>query len=176
MRNRAAADRESAEPLQTVKRFLAREATRLDIILVYLFGSRAQGRPGPISDYDFAVLLRKEPAMRDRCALIHRLALLLETDRVDLVVLNRAPVELQYSTIVTGCLLYEASRVERVEFEARTLSRYFDYLPILRRQREELLREEEEGHETGVQRHRAALRKTQSVLAQARTAQEQREA
>lgn len=100
------------------------------------------GARGSASDYDLALLFSEEPSAQERYTLGHQLAQLLETDRVDLVVLNRAPIELRYGVIATGYLLYEASRAWRVEFEAQTLSRYFDYLPILRCQRKELLEEE----------------------------------
>lgn len=155
---------------QRLSCFFAEMATRFGLVLVYLFGSQVQGRPGPRSDYDFAVLFEDEPSLRERSALIHQLVQLLGTDHVDLVVLRRAPIELKYNVIAMGSLLYEVDRAQRVEFEAQTLSRYFDYLPILRRQRAELIGEEEKGYEAGIQRYRTALRKTQAVLAQARTA------
>ncbi len=125
-----------------------------------------------MSDYDFAILYTDSaaPSAQKRSALVHELAQLLGTERVDLVVLNQSPVELQYSVIVTGTLLYEGSRTARVEFEARTLGRYFDYLPVLRRQRRELLDEEAGDYETGIQRYREALSKTEELLTQARTA------
>jgi uncharacterized protein len=82
------------------------------------------------------------------------------------VVLNRAPVELRYSVILAGHCLYQVDLATRVEFEAQTLSRYSDYLPVLRNQRKEILQESD--YETRIQRYRAALGKTQDVLAQIR--------
>jgi len=55
----------------------------------------------------------------------------------------------------------------RVEFEATTLSRYGDFLPVLRRQRKEIL--EEQYDETGIQRYRTALGETQRLLEEIRT-------
>jgi hypothetical protein len=54
----------------------------------------------------------------------------------------------------------------RVEFEASTLSRHGDYLPILRRQRKEIL--EERNYEAGIQRYRTALGQTQRLLKEIR--------
>ncbi len=139
------------------------------IELAYLFGSRAAGEEGPMSDYDVAIVLSREPSDEARYDLAHRLAELVSDASVDLVVLNQAPVELQYAVVATGRRLYEKSVETRVEFEGRTLSKYFDYLPILRRQRSELLGENE--HEAGVQRYRTALGKTEQLLAQIRTSQ-----
>lgn len=152
--------------VQRLREFLAGEAPGLGVELVYLFGSRAHGEGGPLSDYDVAVLFSKEPPASERYALEHRLTRLAPMGRVDLVVLNRAPVELQYNVIATGKLIYEADLASRVEFEAQTLSRYGDFLPVLRRQRRELL--EEGDYETGIKRYRAALRAAQDVLAKAR--------
>ena len=66
-----------------------------NVQLIYLFGSRVDGRVGPMSDVDFAVLLAHGTYTFDTQArLHHRLQQLIGKPRVDLVVLNRAPIEL----------------------------------------------------------------------------------
>ncbi len=135
--------------------------------LSYLFGSHAGGTEGPISDYDIAVLFSKTVPPEKTYGLAHKLATLLMTERVDMVVLNRAPIELRYAVIATGIVIYEVNQAVRVEFEASTLSCYGDFLPILRRQKKEIL--EERNNETGIQRYRETLRKTQRMLAEIRT-------
>jgi hypothetical protein len=62
---------------------------------------------------------------------------------VDLVLLNQAPIELAYRVIAQGKWVYEESRAVRVEYEAYVLGRYGDYLPVLRKQREQILTESE---------------------------------
>jgi hypothetical protein len=140
-----------------------------DILLAYLFGSRASGKVGKLSDYDIAVFLKGgfHPDLKYRLG--SELGKILGTARIDLVVLNNAPIELRYNVIVTGALIYERDRAERVEFEATTLSRYFDLLPLLRRQRREVI--SGEGYGNRVQRYRAALRKTEKLLGKIRAAQ-----
>jgi hypothetical protein len=86
----------------------------------------------------------------------------LKTDQVDLIVLNNASIELRYAVIATGIVAYEANVETRVEYEALTLSLYGDFLPVLRDQREDILKEEK--NETGIQRYREALGKTQRLL------------
>jgi len=135
--------------------------------LAYFFGSRAGDADGPSSDYDIAVLFTEVPIPSMKYKLAHQLATILLTDRVDLVVLNQAPVELRYAVITTGIVVYEVNLTVRVEFEASTLSRYGDYLPILRRQRKEIL--EEYSYEAGIQRYRTALGQTQRLLKEIRT-------
>ncbi|MCL5960363.1 MAG: nucleotidyltransferase domain-containing protein [Chloroflexi bacterium] len=56
----------------------------------------------------------------------------LETDRADVVLLNRAPVELACAVVVQGRLIYQRDEATRVEYEAGVKSRYGDYLPVLR--------------------------------------------
>jgi predicted nucleotidyltransferase len=153
--------------IKKLKDFFSDEMKEPSVELAYLFGSQAAGTQGPISDYDIAVLFSQAPHSKVTYGLAHQLAQLLMTDQVDLVVLNHAPIELRYAVIVTGTVIYEVNKAARVEFEASTLSRYGDYLPILRRQREEIL--EEHDNETGIQRYRKALGETQRLLEKIRT-------
>lgn len=134
-------DREGG--LEEAARSALREffAGRPEVVLAYLFGSRAEGRTGPLSDYDFGVLPRRgtEPDLRPE--LMCEVGRLLDTDRVDVVMLDRAPVELVYNVIAGGELLYERDEAARVDFEAAALCRYFDYLPVLRCQRRRIIEE-----------------------------------
>jgi len=143
-----------------------------DIVLAYLFGSRATGRAAPESDYDIAVLLDEYgpvPVPPDRrYHLGGELGILLSPIPVDLVPLNRAPVEFAYAVVVGGQRLFERSLAERVEYEANILSRYADMLPVLRAQRAELIGGGD--YEAGVRRNRAALDKTRRMLAKIRAA------
>jgi hypothetical protein len=97
----------------------------------------------------------------------HKLTTILKTDQVDLVVLNDAPIELRYAIIASGIVVYEVNVKTRVEYEALTLSQYGDYLPVLRDQREDILKEG--NNETGIQRYRKALGETQRLLEKIRT-------
>ena len=133
------------------------------IKLAYLFGSHE----GPISDYDIAVLFTKMVTPEKTYELARKVATLLMTERMDIVVLNCAPIELKSAVIATGTVIYEADPVARVEFEATTLSLYGAFLPILRRHKKEIL--EERNNETGIQRYRTTLRKTERLLAEIRT-------
>ena len=135
--------------------------------LAYLFGSHADCTQGPISDYDIAVLFSNPVPPEKAYRVAHKLATLLMTERVDFVVLNRVPIELRYAVVATGIVIYEVSPAVRVEFEASTLSCYSDFLPILSRQKKEIL--EERNNEAGIQRYRTTLRKTQRLLAEIRT-------
>jgi predicted nucleotidyltransferase len=130
--------------------------------LAYLFGSQVSGAIGPLSDYDLGVLV-EQPSADVRYRLNYALSRVLGADRIDLVLLNNALIELAYAIIAQGRLLYERSLAARVEFEASVLSRYGDYLPVSRQQRQDIL--EGRRHETQVQRYRKALGRTVRTLA-----------
>lgn len=141
-----------------------------EVSLVYLFGSQVTGRTGPQSDYDLGVLTDREgESPPRRAALEHALAVMLDAERLDVVRLTQAPVELAFAVVSEGRLLYERDAADRVEYEARVMSRYFDYLPVLRAQRAEILA----GGESGVriQRYREALGRTERTLREIRAAQ-----
>jgi predicted nucleotidyltransferase len=140
--------------------------------MVYLFGSRVENNVGPMSDFDVAVLVdRAADGPRPRARLAHELARVLGTDQVDVVLLNRASIELAYAVIAQGKVLYEEDLATRVEYEATVLSRYGDYLPVLRRQRSDILQEDD--YERRVRRYRVMLRRTERTLGQVEAAQRQ---
>ncbi|MFO8009032.1 MAG: nucleotidyltransferase domain-containing protein [Candidatus Brocadiia bacterium] len=130
-------------PDDDLQGFFARQE---GVRLAYLFGSRAEGRADERSDYDFGLLLSPDADPDARYRLAHELAELLDADAVDVVPLRRAPIELAFHVIADGRLIYECSVAERVDFEARIMSRYGDWVPVLRRQREDIIRESVEGN------------------------------
>jgi uncharacterized protein len=138
-------------------------SAQAQVRLVYLFGSQAGGEIGPLSDLDLGVLLARDaPAARIRAQLAHLLSVASGGNSVDLIILNQAPIELAYVVIAQGKILYQRDPAERVEYEADVMSRYGDYLPFLRAQREDIL--EGAGNARRVQRYREALGRTQRTL------------
>ena len=104
--------------------------------LVYLFGSRAVGQEGPLSDYDFAAYIDEQDVKKRfnvRLDLLDKLSRELRTDNIDLSVLNdiQSP-ELKYSIISSGRLIYKKEPY-KVLIEPRILSEYFDFTDSLQR-------------------------------------------
>lgn len=103
----------------------------------WLFGSLARGDAHSHSDVDIAVLFGR-PAPSTLAGIGLELEGRLE-DRlgraVDLVVLDRAPVDLVHRVLRDGALLFERDPAARVEFEVRSRREYFDLLPYLREYR-----------------------------------------
>ncbi|TSC95639.1 MAG: nucleotidyltransferase [Parcubacteria group bacterium Athens1014_10] len=104
--------------------------------LVYLFGSTAENKKGPMSDYDFAVYFaekNKKKIFDLRCELMDKISRTLKTDKVDLVVLNVAEgPELKYNIIKEGKLIFEREPY-KVLIEPKILNEYFDFHSLLLR-------------------------------------------
>jgi len=108
-------------------------AGREGIAAVYLFGSTAAGTAGANSDVDVAVLFDTPPARTlngPRFTMEGELEVALG-QRVDLVVLNDAPVDLAIRVMRYGRLLYDGNRSQRIAFEVRTRNLAFDMEPML---------------------------------------------
>ncbi|MGI8925141.1 MAG: type VII toxin-antitoxin system MntA family adenylyltransferase antitoxin [Tepidiformaceae bacterium] len=144
-------------------------AAQDDVLLAYLFGSRAAERAHTGSDWDFAVYGAAPLPYERQFEMQAELATLAGPGAsIDLVCLRRAPIELQYNVVMARGRLFERSVYHRVEYEATVYSLYFDELPRLRRQRADLIAGG--NFERGVQRHRESLEATRRKLAEARGA------
>ncbi|MFO7878053.1 MAG: nucleotidyltransferase domain-containing protein, partial [Desulfovermiculus sp.] len=145
------------------------------IALAYLFGSQVEGNIGPQSDYDFGILLdRDADKAAVRSSLASDLAKLLQSPRIDIVLLGNAPIDLSFAVISQGEILYERDIGARVDFEAKIMGLYFDYLPFLRRSRDDILKEDP--YAARVLRYRKTLGRTQGTLEQIRTAETKKKA
>ncbi|HEY9246935.1 MAG TPA: nucleotidyltransferase domain-containing protein [Candidatus Methanoperedens sp.] len=113
------------------------------IILAYLFGSTVRGDTGRLSDIDIGVLLDEKISKKDRfeleLKLISEIATLIKKNKIDLVVLNEAPLLLSYNIIKNGIIL-KSSEMERVNFETKILSMYMDEKYYIKRHTEETLK------------------------------------
>lgn len=117
-----------------------------EVLVAYLFGSAARGRPGPLSDVDVAVLLAEDSDRTGRrLDLIGDLAAAAGTDEIDLVVLNDAPNELAFRVIRDGRVLLCRDERARVRHRVRTILEYLDLEPLRRALAEGLRRRLAEG-------------------------------
>ena len=100
------------------------------IKLVYFFGSRSEGKEGPLSDYDFAFYLDekdKKKISEIQFELMDKISRVLKTDKIDIVMINlvESP-ELKYNIIKDGKLIYEKEPF-KVLIEPQILNEYFDF-------------------------------------------------
>ena len=98
--------------------------------LAYLFGSVAEGKTGRLSDVDIAVFLDKSLSKKERfdiqLKLMSEMASILKTDKIDLVIMNDAPLSLNYEIIKENHPLFVREKGEKLDLEHRILSRYLD--------------------------------------------------
>ncbi|RLE12476.1 nucleotidyltransferase domain-containing protein [Candidatus Aerophobetes bacterium] len=103
---------------------------RKEVILVYIFGSQAKGIASSLSDVDIAVYLDEKLTRHQRfdlrLFLINRVCSLLGFKKIDLVILNDAPLILQYSILKDGVILYSRDEPKRINIEVKIMSKYFD--------------------------------------------------
>jgi predicted nucleotidyltransferase len=124
------------ETVAVVRRFF--ESAHRGVAAAYLFGSAARDALTPESDVDVGVLFDTPPGHT-----FDDQPFDLEGDleralgrRADLVVLNRAPVDLRARVLRTGQLVFERDAAARIHFEVQTRNEAFDLEAILRRYRE----------------------------------------
>jgi uncharacterized protein len=101
------------------------------IAAVYLFGSRNRGEAAPLSDLDLAVLFHpRERAhlLELRCALYADFSRALQTNDIDLTVLNTLDNMFLLDEIVReGTVLYDREPALRDDFELNALHRAIDF-------------------------------------------------
>lgn len=108
------------------------------IVLAYLFGSQAEGKTGPLSDIDVAVLFDREVPSSEyfdrKLKVMGKLSDLWKTDNLDLVVLNQSPPLITHRILKEGRVLFSQDKKKRLEFELRAVMRYLDWKPYLQKQ------------------------------------------
>ena len=118
-----------------IRSCLAELLSRYPIIAAYLYGSVARGQATPLSDLDIALVVYEDKLPRTK-----RLKFELEVEervveqcglrRAELRVINDAPIIIRGEIVTDGILLYCQDDEARIEFETRTRSAYFDFLPF----------------------------------------------
>lgn len=98
--------------------------------LAYLFGSHAKRKTGPLSDIDIGVYLsgnlNKKERFEKRLELIASLCTLLQSNKVDLVVMNDATPVLNFEIIEPNCPVFERDHAVKIKVEPYIMSRYYD--------------------------------------------------
>lgn len=110
-----------------VKKFLQKQDP---VELAYLFGSVAIQKAGKLSDIDLAIFLDESIEKKERfmikLRLISDLENILKTDRLDLVIMNDAPISLNFEIIKANYPLFIRDKNLKVDLEHYIISRYLD--------------------------------------------------
>ncbi len=96
------------------------------IIFAYLFGGLLRGRLNPLSDVDLAIFVRT-PRKLDYLELFSRIASVLGTDEIDLVILNKAPLSLTGRILQNRKVLADKQPFLRHKYESLILREFFDF-------------------------------------------------
>lgn len=98
-----------------------------EVQTVFLFGSYGTENQTVLSDIDFAVVFDKKLSLREEAAFLANLSDYLGTDRVDLVNLNKAPLNLQFRAVSEGEIIYERDYINTCDYIEIVIDLYQDY-------------------------------------------------
>ena len=109
---------------------------KYNAVFAYLFGSRATGKAGRMSDYDFAVMLPEKLSANKRfdirLKLMGDVGRIVKCENLDLVILNDInSILFKFVIISEGKPIYESDFLARLNFELKTMNNYYDFSPFL---------------------------------------------
>ena len=115
----------------------------LGVETVYLFGSAAQAKMGPLSDIDIGVIFTNPEKYKNNTMEPYLKLYDIFTDvlpkkylqkrfqmkahEFDLVFLQFAPVNLQFNAVHNSVILYEKDKEKRMNYQEDVLKRYLDF-------------------------------------------------
>ena len=101
------------------------------IVAAYLFGSSANGRVGPMSDIDIAVLLTGQTVVAAgdiKIDLYLDCSRALKRNDIDIAVLNTTKnLFLLHDVVSNGVVLFDSDRQLREEFEVKAIHDFIDF-------------------------------------------------
>lgn len=114
----------------------------MGIEIIYLFGSQAQGFSHSLSDFDFGIVFSKPEKYRGKILDIYsklydiftdilpkkylRQRFKLKEHEFDIVFLQFVPINLQFSAIRNGKVLYEREKEKRLRYEEDIIKKNAD--------------------------------------------------
>jgi predicted nucleotidyltransferase len=102
--------------------------SRPDIVFAYLFGSFGRGKHLPLSDVDIAVYLKESSDIQEKkMEILGTLTDILQTDEIDLVVLDSAPLPLRMKILESRKVVVDHDPYQRHIYESLTMREYFDF-------------------------------------------------
>ena len=113
---------------ELIPRVMAYLQSMPDILFAYLFGSFGRGKHLPLSDVDIAVYLKEPTVVQDKkMEILGALIDILQTDEIDLVVLNSAPLPLRMRILENKKVVVDHEPFLRHHYESLTMREYFDF-------------------------------------------------
>jgi predicted nucleotidyltransferase len=116
---------------------------KIGVETIYLFGSRAEGRISPMSDVDIGVVFERQEKYKDNTIEVYNKLYDIFVDvlpknylkkrfdirehEFDIVFLQFAPVDLQYSAIIKNKILYQENKEKTFYYQEKVLKEYLDF-------------------------------------------------
>jgi len=97
-----------------------------NIIFSYLFGGLLKNRLSPLSDVDLSIYI-KDPSKLDYLEMFSKIAKTLDTDEIDLVVLNYAPLPLAGRILQNRRILTDKNPFFRHRYESLVSRKFFEF-------------------------------------------------
>jgi|YelNatPaOPRAMG01_1025707.scaffolds.fasta_scaffold11806_5 predicted nucleotidyltransferase len=123
-------------------REIIKRLKRLDVVLVYLFGSYILGTHGEFSDIDIGIVL-SEKCNKDYMELFGKLYSMFSEfypgKEIDIVFLDKAPLTLKFEVVTTGKVIYRVSKEFEYNYREKIVKEYIDIKPLLEIQDKVLL-------------------------------------
>lgn len=110
----------------SLKRLITQLSSCSGVKAIYLFGSRARGKAGPLSDIDICVIA-PGVSEKDKIDILGY-----ASDKVDVVLFNDLPIIIKARVFREGKPLYVADQKYINGLEWKTTKEYWDFKPILR--------------------------------------------
>ena len=98
-----------------------------NVIAFFIFGSFGTQYQNQNSDIDFAILYDKDVTFKEELMLELKISEIFKRDDIDVVNLNKAPINLQHRVIYTGDLLYCSDKIKLADFKEKVFKFYGDY-------------------------------------------------
>jgi len=112
-----------------------------EVLAVYLFGSTVYGQKSSLSDLDIGVVITNPGDILEnptRSLTMYEqlfdifVSLAKNSDKLDLVFLQKAPLSLQKEVVVSGRLIYCQDKAKLLDYKERILLKYADIAPLLK--------------------------------------------
>ncbi|MDP3734438.1 MAG: nucleotidyltransferase domain-containing protein [Nanoarchaeota archaeon] len=108
-----------------IKKIIAELSHNPKIKAIYLFGSRATGKAGPLSDTDICVIAPSISEKEKRDILSYG------SEKIDVVLFEDLPFTIKVRVFKEGKPLFVADRRDIDELRWRTVKEYLDFKPRL---------------------------------------------
>ncbi|ADL08666.1 DNA polymerase beta domain protein region [Thermosediminibacter oceani DSM 16646] len=110
--------------IEELKKYLGQNK---NILALYIFGSYGTGHERTTSDIDLAILFRNSPSLFEELEIESGISQIFKRDDIDLVNLNKAPIDICHQVLHTGELLYCTDEIALADFKERVFNIYGDY-------------------------------------------------